>query len=960
MTRWFWFGGAITPEEITRELTFMREAGIGGVELQPLYPLEADDPTRAIRNTRFFSAEWLSLLQHTVDEAKRLDLQLDLTLGSSWPSGGPFIPMSSAARRLRVLTHNAGGPGEFSWDVPTYTLWDERIVAALAAPILPTGQPDISRVKVITDQFKPRMKHGGALGYEIQGWEVPAGLWEIMVFANSPLHELVRRPSLGMEGYVVDHLSQESVQLFLDAAGTRIFNQLRSPGAPPFRSIFCNSEAPSTDWTWNFMEEFERRRGYDLTPFLPALAVHAGPLTPHIRYDFHLTLDDLILDNFFGALARFAEMHGMTARLQGRGHLGDSMHAYGLAHIPDGETSEEFADSYSVDIHYRRLASSAGHVYGKPIISDATYIFLTNRYFSESLELLKRATDAVFLDGMNHIVNHGYPSSPPQAGKPGWRFYASTFINHNQTWWRHYPHLTGYIQRVQSLLVQGVSVNPVAVYLPLADVYVKLPRGEAVIEYELEDAIGADWLLELRRKGYDFDFVNDDVLASRSSVRDAKLHAGTGVYSAVIVAGVRFMPLESLERLVEFARGGGFLVFAERLPESAPGLRDQEQRTSRLRALLKDLWGGTEPNMGGVERVGRGKVAWAPDTSAALTRLEEELNPDFRILEAGDGSETHRRLARENVGFLHRRSGPLDFYFISNISEHLQDLRIQFAVGHRTPERWNPEAGGVEETVVFDYAELAGGKGQATEVQLRLEPYESCFVVFTSSASEPLVTRTNWLGPLRLERTGNRIQATGLLPANGDYYLTRPAPARTRHFKVRTIPEPVPLRGGWELQLEDTARIHLTELRSWTDIDEARTYSGWGSYETTFEIRDLGVDVEWLLDLGRIHETAEAVLNGTPLGAAWKGWRRLPCGKALKVGANQLRVEVANLWVNKVLSTPPRDLRPLAETFGLRWGGDGGHWASIKTGTSPQGEPLPSGLLGPVRLIPLKRWTEVL
>src|SRR5262245_45518942 len=103
MTRWWWFGGAVTPEEITRELTFMKEAGLRGAEIQPVYPVAVDDPARGIRNRPYFSAEWFEVLRHAVREARRLGLQLDFTLGSGWPYGGPFIPTSLAARRLRVI-----------------------------------------------------------------------------------------------------------------------------------------------------------------------------------------------------------------------------------------------------------------------------------------------------------------------------------------------------------------------------------------------------------------------------------------------------------------------------------------------------------------------------------------------------------------------------------------------------------------------------------------------------------------------------------------------------------------------------------------------------------------------------------------------------------------------------------------------------------------------------------------
>jgi hypothetical protein len=93
MTRWWWFGGAVTPDEITRELTLMKEAGLRGVELQPVYPVEVDDPQRGVRNIRYFSQDWFDCLRHTAKEATRLGLQFDFTLGSGWPYGGPFIPI---------------------------------------------------------------------------------------------------------------------------------------------------------------------------------------------------------------------------------------------------------------------------------------------------------------------------------------------------------------------------------------------------------------------------------------------------------------------------------------------------------------------------------------------------------------------------------------------------------------------------------------------------------------------------------------------------------------------------------------------------------------------------------------------------------------------------------------------------------------------------------------------------
>ncbi len=946
MTRWWWFGGAVTPEEITRELELMREAGLRGAELQPVYPLEVDDARRGIHNVRYFSQEWFDLLRHTVKEARRLALQFDFTLGSGWPYGGPFIPVEFAARRLNVLMRDVEGPTKLTWNLSPHLVGEDRIVAIVASPVLASQQPDLGRSAVITDQLKEIVANNLRVGMGLSGWPVPAGEWRIMVFLDSPTGMQVKRPTLGMEGYVLDHFSREAMDLFLRAAGDRTFAELKSLGFPAINSVFCDSlEVYGADWTPKFLEEFQKRRGYDLAPYLPALWQDAGPLTPHIRYDYHRTLSDLILDNFFRPLAEWSEKHGARARVQAHGAFGDVIEGYALAHIPEGENIF-LGDRYQVNLRHRRLASSAAHLYAKPVASAETYTWLRTPLFMVTLEMMKAATDSVFLDGINQIVNHGYPYSPPQAGEPGWVFYASTLINHNNLWWRHYPHLAKYVQRTAALLQQGVSVNPIAVYMPLADVFANFGSGALHIDVELENRLGREFFDELRRAGYDFDLINDRALDGRAKVEQSKLHVGTGIYSAVIVPGVRFMPPESLERLAEFAEAGGAVVFIGGLPEAAPGVEKQDERATRLSAALKKLWGGAEPGAGEPVSVGRGQVALARDGIEALKQIGNMVIPDCLILEAGDGSEAALKFGRENVGFVHRRWGSADVYFISNVSNQAQNLRVRFAVGHRRPERWNPETGAIDESLPYQFSIAIEATEGLTEVQLRLDAFESCFVVFGDSREDPLVTRSNFSGPLRFEKSGKRSTVSGLAEENTGYWLETPRGSR-RRLAVKGIPEPKDLDGPWMLRLGESSPVTLAKLRSWNELPEGKSYSGWGTYETTFDLPELGNDLVWLLDLGRVHETAEAELNGVPLGTAWKGTRRLPCGAALKVGTNQLMVRVANLWIHHANSLPEPDLSVVAQTYGIRWGRYGE--------TAPREIP-PSGLLGPIRLIGLKPW----
>jgi hypothetical protein len=944
MTRWWWFGGAVTEAEITRELVFMKEAGLRGAEIQPVYPVAVDDPGRGIRSLRYFSEELFAALRHAVREARRLGLQLDFTLGSGWPYGGPFVPTGLAARRLRLLGRDAAGPGEVAWDLTAQLTGEDRLVAIVMAP-LQGGELDLARSRVLEEQPKAELGRAARRSSVVRA-RLEEGPWRLMAFLDSPTGQQVKRPTLGMEGNVLDHHSREAMGLFLRAAGDRVMDALASEGGPPFHSVFCDSlEVYGADWTADFLAEFEKRRGYDLRPHLPALWQEAGPLTPHVRHDARLTLSELGLERFFAPLVSWAEGRGMKARIQAHGTPCDVMQAYGLAHIPEGETIFR-GDGCEVNLRHRRLASSAAHLYGKPLASCETYTWLRSPLYMTTLEQMKAATDAVVLDGLNHVVNHGYSYSPPEAGEPGWAFYAATEANHTNTWWRHYPHLARYVQRACAVLQRGVAVNPVAVYLPIGDLFARSGAGGLHVDVEAEERLDPGLLGGLRRSGYDFDLVHDHALAALARVEGGELRAGTARYRVVLVPGARFLPPEAASRLAELARAGGHLIFVERLPEGAAGLRDREERSARTRRGLLGLFGG-EPVVGQVAQAGKGTAAFVADSPAALERLRAVLGPDFEIVTPDERDSPARAAALDNVGFVHRRAGGIDYYFVANVSDRPQELRVRFAVGHRSPERWDPETGVVHAPLV--HAFVTRGGEAATEVQLPVDPFESCFVVFgtahDTAQTAPRVTAVRGLRGITLSSAGSRLELTGRVTSNG-YYGFTPASGGERLFSMTGLPAPVRIEGPWTLSLGGADPLTLPALVSWTEIPEGRSFSGWGAYETDFVLGDLPDGIEWTLDLGSVHETAQVSLNGRDLGASWKAPRQLSCAGALCPGRNLLRVEVGSLWIHNLLARPRPDLRAVEETFGIRWG---------RYGEVPPEKVPPAGLLGPVRLLPARR-----
>ncbi len=90
MVRWWWFSPAVTTEELNREMHEMKDAGIGGFEVQPVYPLTLDDPAKGLVNLRYLSPEFLKAVSDVARTASELGLRMDMTMGSGWPFGEPL------------------------------------------------------------------------------------------------------------------------------------------------------------------------------------------------------------------------------------------------------------------------------------------------------------------------------------------------------------------------------------------------------------------------------------------------------------------------------------------------------------------------------------------------------------------------------------------------------------------------------------------------------------------------------------------------------------------------------------------------------------------------------------------------------------------------------------------------------------------------------------------------------
>ena len=216
MMRWWWFGPAVTKAELEREMRLMKEGGIGGFEVQPVYPLLPDDPTKQIRNLPFLSDDFLDALRFTSAKARELGLRMDLTLGSGWPFGGPGVSISDAAATLRSERVKVQ-PNSRRIPLPNIGP-GEKFLAAFVADSL----------RELTDV------HDGAVWLDGD----PEGAHEVT--SSSPAARACRssRPAVGAEGYVLNHLDARATERYLKNVGDRL---LQAFGSNPPYAVFCDS-----------------------------------------------------------------------------------------------------------------------------------------------------------------------------------------------------------------------------------------------------------------------------------------------------------------------------------------------------------------------------------------------------------------------------------------------------------------------------------------------------------------------------------------------------------------------------------------------------------------------------------------------------------------------------------------------------------------------------------------------
>ncbi|MGA9719237.1 MAG: glycosyl hydrolase, partial [Acidobacteriaceae bacterium] len=715
-----------------------------------------------------------------------------------------------------------------------------------------------------------------------------------LFFLSSRTGMTVKRPAIGAEGFVLDHYSQQALDTHLHVVGDRLLQAFDTH--PPY-AVFCDSlEDYGSDWTPDLLDQFRTRRGYDITPHLPALVGDAGPDTAAIRHDWGRTLTELANERFLQPMHAWARQHGTLLRAQVYGYPPVTLSSNRYADLPEGEGKvtidmwREFSDT--------RWASSAGHLFGSNVVSSETWTWLHSPAFRATPLDMKAEADLHFLQGVNQLVGHGWPYSPEIAGDPGWRMYAAAALNAHNPWFFAMPDLTKYLQRVSFALRQGKPANDVALLLPNDDIWAGFRAryqkhepptsaggfdesgSNVTIDESMKQFLGSTVIGQVLDAGFNLDFIDADAIDS------------VGIpYKVLILPGVDRLPVKTYEKIEAFAQHGGIVIATRRMPATAPSFLNRDTESHHIQEISQALFQRNLPTAHFIE-----------DENRLGSSLGQYLEPDF--------TTTPRIRA---IGFIHRKLENSDLYFLANTSNQPQQFTAHFRSVRKHAELWDAFSG------------ESRALPRSQDIEFQLAPYESRLVFFldTDSDAQPM-------------QPSVPIKTMNL--SAGWQFAFEDAPGNSIAMQSFTSWEGMPQRQFYSGRA--TYRKQLT--LSAADVRHGNSLTLNFGKGTPIPLPDplRSPNMRAYLE-SPIRDAAQVFVNGKSAGYIWHPPYEVNITSFVHAGPNEIKVIVGNTAINRLAGHTLPDYRLLNARYGVRF--------------IPQDmnnlQPLPSGMLGPVALI---------
>lgn len=862
--RWWWNGDKVDAKELVRELHLLKDAGIGGVEINPIsFPSSGDDLGK--KSLTWLSDEWIDMLQVTFAEAKKLDMTCDLIVGSGWPFGAETLKGEERAQVVIIDAEKLVGP--MVYETSQFNLFktidpgvtepnSTRTFEILSLKLVPDPMSGLNQVIELSDKRKD----------EIIRVEVPAGkhVFYALIKVNSFANVINGAP--GAAGPILNHMDKAAVRKYLDHMSDTI-QKKTGPLSKHLRAFFTDSmELEGCNWTGDLAEEFKKRRGYDIMPYLPFTMFKVGRLggviddkygaakspefedeIKRIRFDFELTKAELLNERFTKTYLQWCKDQNVKSRAQAYGRGFFPLETSIGYDIPEGESwttnwlKHKLGEEMS-DVDYRRgrgytminkFVSSAAHLTGKRVVSCEE---MTNTYivFNATLELLKIGSDQSIMSGITHSVWHGFNYSPPDAPFPGWVQYGS-YYNENNNWWPYFRFLNEYKARVSSLLQNTDMYTDIAILPATYDLWGDMGVQTDPFPEKLNIPYTSIIWESINKNGGAADYTTEIVIKN-STVRNGNLCYGTKKYGTLIIVEVTSISPEVLSKLYDFVTSGGRIFCIEKFPEKSPGFtnyKEHDQQVHQWVAKLKSF-----PD--------RFILVKKPADNKFLEWYKEVM-VKYNIPHYLEIENPHRFVMQNR----YQSDDRSEIFFFGNA--HKFD-------SHQTKVTFSKEITKGRHGWIYD---AESGERYRIELfnnqfELELGPAETRLIVFNKEK-------------------------------NGQKWV--PVPVTGQNVK--------PLGGAWEVEFHHSREnwVKTIQMEPLKDIKETDfvNFTGTAIYRKKMDCTDLKTT---FLNLGQVYGVSEVFLNGKSCGIKWYGRRIHNITSFLQKGTNDIEIRVTTTMGN--------------------------------------------------------------
>jgi hypothetical protein len=701
---------------------------------------------------------------------------------------------------------------------------------------------DRSSAIILTDRLRP----DGTLD-----WKVPDGTWHVFVFRQIPTRQPVFAAAGTGPQLMLDHLNKAAFAAHAARVGDPLIAAAGSDAGSSLRAIFCDSLEIEEYlfWSDDFLEQFRKRRGYDLTPYLPLLRQpgyndsyrsYPGGLPifdmqdggDAIRGDYWKTVSELIFDNFYHPFNEWAKQHKLLSRVQAHGAPGDLLKIYGDASIP--ETEQLFANG---TVNFMKLASSAGYDYGRKVVSSESFVFEGNTY-ATTPESIVANSEKLLSSGVNEVIYHGFPYDfdygPAGVGWHPLQGQYSSHINERNPIWPFIGKVNQYITRLQYIAQTGTNDLQVAIFRSSLN---DDDTGPSPAAGPVKDPLPA---IEesLTAAGFSYGFVNEDALRGGSAKNAIVTTKGGGQYKALLIPHETSVSPELVPTLQGFAAAKVPIVFVGGLPGANVSFKDMDENREKVERCVQDLSHASSAV----------QAAKAPE---AASRLASIIQPQVRFISG------------HTLPFLEKSIGTTRFYLLTNPEGEESSAKVEFEE-QAAPELWDPWTGDVQR------ASFIRNNGHA-DIDVDLPPFGSELIAFSE------------VGP----------------------HLPPPPSAVIRELKRVNIGA-----GGWSVDaigdsekgVDIQIHLNLPDLADWLTVPELRTLSGKATYITHFSVSpdDLKNANRVVLSLGEVKDAAEVRVNGVNAGQLVVHPFSANVRQFLHPGENEVAITVVNSLTNYV------------------------------------------------------------